>query len=537
VARIWLKQTAGGGEEPLTEGPDNHPRFSPDGSQILFVRETGNAKSLYRVPVVGGGPRKIVDDVMEADWSPDGNRVAFLRMTPAGEGNLVSVIVTDLRTGAKTTLAEIENRLLYGIRWSPDGSRIAVSETSLLGMLSESSHIVLIDTATGGIERVTVTDWPGAYTSVEWAPDGRSFVTGQTPDVLARVSDSPSQVMEYDIGTATTRGLFWATMQMPMGGRAFSTVAVLDSSRVVVDEHVYRAGLIEVPLAGGPAANGPGKTLTDGLGRDRQPVYSPDGNRIVFSSNRSGNIDLWSFDRTTEEVRQLTDDPAGDWDPAFSPDGSRIIWASNRSGHMEIWIADVDGSGARQVSDDGVDAENPTMTPDGEWIVYQSGSDEKLGVWKIRPDGSDATMLRPGAHLLTEVSPDGRYALFTHVRAMNRVLRVIEADDGDLVPFEIVLPIRKLQQNIMLGRARWTPDSKRIVYIAEDEQGRNGVFVQDFVPGADEPVSRRKLVGFADDYVTESLGVSPDGRSVVVSVMYPRRSLKLAEPVPLASRE
>lgn len=73
--------------------------------------------------------------------------------------------------------------------------------------------------------------------------------------------------------------------------------------------------------------------------RDRQPCYSPDGERVVFSSNRSGNLDLWEVSRKTGTVRRLTDDSADDWDPGFTRHG-KLIWSSNRFGAFEIWIAD-----------------------------------------------------------------------------------------------------------------------------------------------------------------------------------------------------
>ena len=78
-------------------------------------------------------------------------------------------------------------------------------------------------------------------------------------------------------------------------------------------------------------------------------------------------------------MRRITDDGAEDWDPAFTPDGKKIVWSSGRSGNLEIWIANADGSGAKQISQDGVDAENPTATPDGQWIVYSSFNPQEAG--------------------------------------------------------------------------------------------------------------------------------------------------------------
>jgi Tol biopolymer transport system component len=80
ASRIWIKQLQGGGEAPLTAGDDRYPRFSPDGSSVLFIRLEGDARSAYRIGLVGGEPRKLAEDVFQADWMPDGQRIAFIRL-------------------------------------------------------------------------------------------------------------------------------------------------------------------------------------------------------------------------------------------------------------------------------------------------------------------------------------------------------------------------------------------------------------------------------------------------------------------------
>jgi Tol biopolymer transport system component len=303
---------------------------------------------------------------------------------------------------------------------------------------------------------------------------------------------------------------------------------------MVFDTQSISARIVEVALDSSGRPSGE-RSLTRGLGHDRQPAYSPDGRQVIFSSNRTGNIDLWLLDRTSGVLRQLTDDPADDWDPAFTPDGERLIWSSNRSGNMEIWLAAADGSGARQITRDGVDAENPTMTADGEWIVYYSSNDANLGIWKIRPDGSDATRLVEGSVLLPEVSPDGRYALYVLFYSLRSAIQVVDVTSGELLPFEIEQGSAERHQNVVFGRARWTPDGQAIVYVGQGDQGRIGIFRQDFVPGEDTSATRTPLTGFTRDSITESLGISPDGRAVAVSVMQDQRTLRLAEHVPLTA--
>jgi len=86
--RIWLKEIASGWETPLTTGPDDFPRFSRDGSMILFTRAFGAKRALFRVPSIGGEPSRIVDDPLSGDWSPDGRQIAFARWNDDGSSSV-----------------------------------------------------------------------------------------------------------------------------------------------------------------------------------------------------------------------------------------------------------------------------------------------------------------------------------------------------------------------------------------------------------------------------------------------------------------
>ena len=107
--RIWLKQLDTGGEQALTEGYDSAPRFSPDGASVLFLRGEGDRQSVYRQAIVGGEARKIADDALEACWSPDGARVALVRLLHDGAG--VALAVTEVQTGLERELARSEQEL------------------------------------------------------------------------------------------------------------------------------------------------------------------------------------------------------------------------------------------------------------------------------------------------------------------------------------------------------------------------------------------------------------------------------------------
>jgi len=170
-----------------------------------------------------------------------------------------------------------------------------------------------------------------------------------------------------------------------------------------------RQNLREIPLGAQPASGG--RWLTRGNAIDRQPVYARDGERIAFSSNRNGNLEIWVVSRRSGDVRRMTEHTAQDSDPSFMPDG-RLLFSSNRSGAFEIWMADSDGSGAHQITHDGSDAENPVATADGQWIIYASMKPGAGGIMRIRPDGSEPRLIVVGNLIEPEVSPDGKHVAF-----------------------------------------------------------------------------------------------------------------------------
>jgi dipeptidyl aminopeptidase/acylaminoacyl peptidase len=270
-----------------------------------------------------------------------------------------------------------------------------------------------------------------------------------------------------------------------------------------------------------------GHVLTGGPSIDRQPAFSPDGRRIVFTSDRSGSLDLWSLEVATGAVRRLTFDAADDWDPHWSPDGKHLLWSSNRSGHFEVWIADVDGAGARQVTSDGVDAQNPTMSADGAWIVYGSANTAASGIWKIRPDGSDAQHLLSGSYQLPELAPRTGWIAAIETRGAVvpvRPVRIIRIEDGSTVG-EISVPGRGART----GRSRWMPDGRTLLSVGENDAHERVLYRQPIVLGRNTGAERLQVAIGEEQRGIETFGVSPvDGR-IVVSAGWADTDVMLAE--------
>jgi eukaryotic-like serine/threonine-protein kinase len=521
--RIWLKQLKGGGEVALTPGPDDFPRFSPDGTSVLFIHTEGGNTSLQRSTLLGNDPHKVVDDAEQADWSPDGKQIAFVRLRSRQDNLFSALYLIDAGGGTERELAGFEGELIGFPRWNPDGRHIIVNTPSFItsGVLRK---LILVDVKDGSFREIRP-ESPGMLTSAAWASTDEIVFLQSESITAGGTAVSPARAFRENIRTRRHQELFW-------GGSSGATLDLFPDGRVIFDAMSGRQNLREYDLEG----HKPPRWITHGTINDRQPVFAPGDDWVVFSSNRSGNLNLWAISTLTGVVRSITDDPADDWDPGISPDGRTLLWSSNRSGNLEIWASNLDGSGAHQVTHDGEDAQNPTQTKDGKWIVHSSANRKHPGLWKIHPDGSGAEQLAQGAIQLPEVSPDGTYATYMITLRTSSTLHVIRVEDGVDMTFA-VLPEPRRKTSVFPCRARWTPDGKSILFTGQDERGLDGVFIQDFIPGKDTASTRRPLAGFDPDWITESLGLSSDGKRLVLSESERVFSLMIAEGVPGLERK
>lgn len=119
------------------------------------------------------------------------------------------------------------------------------------------------------------------------------------------------------------------------------------------------------------------------VGSDFDVDISPKGDAMVFASTRHNmNPDLYIKGINGVAVTQLTSDPGADVHPAFSPDGTRIAFASNRSGNWDIWMMSINGGMPVRVTQGGADEIHPSWSPDGTQLVFCS-MPEQGGQWEL----------------------------------------------------------------------------------------------------------------------------------------------------------
>ena len=155
--------------------------------------------------------------------------------------------------------------------------------------------------------------------------------------------------------------------------------------------------------------------LTDVPATNFYPSSSPDGDRILFSSNRDGNFEIYSMDSTGENVQQLTDDIGNLYAPEYAPNGNRIVFTHETGGKQNIWIMRSDGGNARPLTDSGSDID-PTWSPNGELIAFTSGRNGIKQLFLMNSNGSNPRPInlvngpRIGGRI--SWSPDGKWLAF-----------------------------------------------------------------------------------------------------------------------------
>lgn len=215
------------------------------------------------------------------------------------------------------------------------------------------------------------------------------------------------------------------------------------------------------------------------------PPFPAIGGRLVFHSDRDGEIDIYTANADGSAEKRLTDAAGRDFEPAWSPDGSTIVFSSDRDdpNNAVLYLMDADGANQRRLipalADDQVGAR---WSPDGQWILFHSnplvGDLPRFDIFKVRPDGSDLTQLTdtPGNNFMPDWSPDGERIVFVSQRDGNREIYVMNADGSDQV--------RLTGGNWENSLPHWSPDGQQIVFESNRVGSTYGLFLIDAPEGA-----------------------------------------------------
>lgn len=174
--------------------------------------------------------------------------------------------------------------------------------------------------------------------------------------------------------------------------------------------------------------------LTDDPAWKGTPSFSPDGTKILFSSDRSGHRQLWTMGLDGSSPQQLTffDDSIEPVWASYSPDGTRIVFATPDDGNTNIYVANADGTGLRRLTISAFEDAEPSWSPDGTHIVWASSTGGPSSIWIMAADGSDKRQLTSAACQIDRsprFSPDGTLVVFSRLGGSHPAIFTVKVAD------------------------------------------------------------------------------------------------------------
>ena len=207
--------------------------------------------------------------------------------------------------------------------------------------------------------------------------------------------------------------------------------------------------------------------LTHNSDRDSYPVWSPDGRRIAFASERDGDYEIYLMNSDGSGVTRLTQSAGDDIAPDWSPDGRRIAFASQRDGDYEIYLMNADGSGVTPLTHSAGQDIAPAWSPDGRRIAFASSRDGGYEIYLINADGTGLTQLTDNSDWELDVawSPDGRRIAFGARRHRDWDVYIMNADGSGVVNLTDDFD----QRTTGHVYPAWSPDGRRIAFHAHSD--------------------------------------------------------------------
>jgi Tol biopolymer transport system component len=352
--------------------------------------------TLARVPISGGAPREVANDIIQADWASDGQRLAVVRAKPgfqqlefpignvlyrntggiqnpriSPKGDLIafvdntigpgvgSVATVDIK-GNKKTLTELWLGILQSLAWSSSGDEI------LFTAADHGYTLSLYAVNRSGRQRL-IAHLPGTFGLFDVAPDGRLLMAhGVASDSLFYLPTADSK--ETD--------LYWHDNSVPFDisrdGKSILFDEAGDATRSGEDYVTYLRG-------------------TDGsaavrLGPGYPQAISPDGKWAMVLGSARPPSQLVLLPTGTGEARPLTHDAIHRQAAAWTPDGKRVVFVGNEPGHrLRFYVQSVDGGPPRAITPENVSFNTfdpVTVSPDGKSIAV-AGLDGKIQLYPL----------------------------------------------------------------------------------------------------------------------------------------------------------
>jgi eukaryotic-like serine/threonine-protein kinase len=536
---------------PLTtfEGAKDYPAFAPDGNHIAFSWRPSpkDAQDIYVKPVEGGEPRQLTfgaqEDVLPS-WSPDGSFIAFCRRVPGQTGYdsrahvQTGIYIVPANGGAERRVGQGWG----GVSWSADGRKLVSGEVA--DGVPDSGGLDLFDIDSGHRTRLTT---QGVDSLPAFSPDGkwvafRRELTGYAQELFvmpasggqARQLTSDARPIEGITWTADSREIVFASTRKPVEGSLWR-VSVSGGQPVAISASLYSVSYANIarrqgrrlafneawtdsnihlwtgsgaPGSGAPWRFGEPTAIINSTRADHSPAISPDGERIAFVSDRTGNEEIWVSRADGSKSMQLTSfgkDSAGS--PRWSPDGRRLAFDVWTSGEASVFIIDSHGGAPRRLSSERFESWIPAWSHDGGRIYFTSRRSGTREIWAMPATGGAVFQVTHGGADEGRPSPDGRTVYYTKSTSAGCcTLWSVPVGGG---------PERPVPELAQFNVSRsWGVIPDGIYFIARENDTRQSVRFFSF---ATRQVAEILRLQKAPGWIFPAVALSSDGRRLLVA--------------------
>ena len=535
LGRIWLMPVTGGEGTPITDpyGNARQPSWSPDGKKIAFQAYWDGNWHIYTVNTDGSGLKQMTSgdfDNREPHWSPDGTTLAF----SSDRGGSYDIWTLQMVTEKLTAFTSGDGNE-YGPAWSPDGSELAyIAETDQTSGFN-SGRFQLVRRPIDADEETLLLNTTGTLSGASWSPDGSQLLVNEHEGLKANLYKVDTSGDGFDTLSQKGEDVFpfrhsWtsdSSLIYTSSGNFY--LLDMDGQREVIPFSV-KVALDRTPYVRKTRDfDSSEPQTTKGI---VSPALSPDGKQVLFVALQ----DLW-IRQEDGQLKQLTDDAYVQILPAWSPNGQRIAYSSDQDGEFGIWVMDLEKAASNKILTTGGSVSGMSWSPDGEEIAFTQSYGPRFATMSkvhVTTGKQTSISIRLGSSVGTPTwSPDGQIiALSTlapyssrYREGVNRIM-LFPSEGGServqVAPEHWSFGVRGNDGPV------WSPDGR---YMALVSKGNLWLLPVDQYGNADgEPIR-----------LTEELADAPtwsgDGKSILYMATNELKVIniedKVSQPVPL----
>jgi serine/threonine protein kinase/Tol biopolymer transport system component len=464
--------------------------FTPDGSLVtLWIQLTDPASGVrsrgWTVPTIGGQLHPYMDryapKLAEADWSPDGRRLAYHTGDPGDP-----MFVRDLEQGtARQILVSNPGAHNHFPVWSPDGAFIYF----VRGFPPDQMDVWRIRADGGTPERLTFHQSRVVFPT---------FVDSRTLLYLATADDgSGPWVHALNVERRVSQ-------RINTGVDAYTSIAASADGRRLVGavsrpiSGLWRATIDERPIDESRAVR-----ITLPTAHGLSPRFGSD--YVLYRASTSGTDGVWKLG-DGQKATELWNGRDGRVvaAPTIAPNGRQFAFPVRRGGVTRLHLMNADGSAVRQITDELDVRGSPAWSPDGQWIAVAADRGGQPALFKLPINGGAPVLLVTGFALDPVWSPSGRFLIYSGADVGTTFPLKAVAADGSAYPLPELVLSRGARRVAFLG------GDDALVTLKGDISSYKELWVRDLKTGRERP-----LTALGRGFTIGDFDISPDGRELL----------------------